>query len=897
MTTATPSCWHCGSSLPETATVCDACGSATEEIGTPTLVEGARLLPQAAGPSRPCFLDPGMRIADRYRILAPLRWGGERAVYAADDLATGRAVALQLLPEGREPEPDAVVAWRRVCHPNVCRVLGAGASEGMAFLVLQRVGGESLEVLLRRIGRLPLDKGFEIAGQLAAGLLAIHEAGARHGHLAPGNVILDGRGRVRITGWGMPERTLSVPAGRSRRQEAYQAPERLAGGPATVPSDLYSLGAILYEILTGRQARASAVGGPGAHPLPPSVLAPAIGARLDRALLQCLEWEPGSRPGSAKSLVQVVPGPPSGTVGEVAGAEAPAVELAPPPSRTGALRPAACLACLAGVLLACGAVVAFPARAPRLGGPRPAVSSAALAGRARRILRAIGHDVPGGRPERAAQACYGFATGADVLARPAATGRGAYAGAAAPAEGYFWFRESPFPLAPAGLWVSTDDPPRQHPGEAFLRLDALGRLQALAIVPAPSDAQRPPRHPDWVPLLAAAGLDPRRLVPRQPVLVPPFYLDTLAAWQGSLVRPQDGAVPVRVEAGALGGEPLYFRLVPWEAPGRPAPALEARQEGPFRAAAALPATALGLLLGVRNLRRGRANRRRAWRLFACVLAAWLAVAALGAFSSAGASLWRTTTLGEALRNALVAGLCYLGFEPLLQRRAPERIASWSRVLEGSFGDPLVGRDLLVGTLLGGAMAAAMVLQGLVARSLGGSRGRLEIAAERLNGSSQLLAGAADDLVTGLVVVLAVAVLMAAVRVARWTGGAAFLLGWAAFTAGLLLRAGDPPAMALPGAAAAALLLVLALDRCGVLAAVAALFAARLLLQYPVTGLLPAWSRPLDLLPLVLIPALAAGGLLAAWDTGAARTAPAAAPAPAVRAGTPGSAWLRRGRRA
>jgi hypothetical protein len=823
----------------------------TEEDGGTTLVEGVRPLPRPVGLPLLSALVPGTRVAGRYRLLAPLGWGGERAVYGADDLDTGEAVALQFLPPEAAPSPEVLAGWRQVSHPNVCRVLDLGDWGGRAFLVLELVKGESLDALLRRIGRLPLDKGHEIAQQLASGLAAIHNGGALHGGLTPSQVILDGRGTVRITGWGMPAE-LAGPG-------IHEAPERLEGGPATVRSDLYSLASILYGILTSRPAFEEGSRELGAHPLPPSALVRGIDSRLDRILLQCLERDPQARPPSAKSLAQALPGLDRLAAAMAAG-ETPSPEMVAAAPKVGSLRPATGLACLAGVFLALAGTLALSPRARMLGVLPLTHSTGELAERAQSILSSLGYE---SRPE---EAHYGFAADPDALARLKAAGPSRQVVAELAARrstvDHFWYRESPQPIVPANLRVTAGDPPRQVSGEVFLQLDVLGRLQALEIVPPVPPSNRPSRPVDWAPLFAAAGLDLSRFAPRQAILVPPVFVDTLAAWEGSLTQPPDVPLPVRIEAGALAGDPLYFRIVPSAEPGRPAPILRTRPEAALRNGFLFTAASLALLLGMRNLRRGRANRRWAWRLSAVVFLAWLTIAALAAPSAVNLGFWQSA-LGDALRKAAIAGLCYLGLEPFLRRRAPEKIISWSRVLAGSFRDPLVGRDVLLGTLLGSAMALVLFAQGLLTQTLTGHLGRFALEIERLNGVSGFLEGLLEDLMTALIMTLSFVVIATAIRMVRRRDDLGLLLSWTHITIGLFLRFGDPAAVAIPMAGIAAVLVVLSWGRFGLLTGIVHILTVRLILAYPVTGELSVWYAPAGLLPLALILTLAIGGFFVA----------------------------------
>ncbi|MGH9315508.1 MAG: serine/threonine-protein kinase, partial [Thermoanaerobaculia bacterium] len=149
---------------------------------------------------------PGAVLAERYRIIGLVGRGGMGEVYRADDLKLGQPVALKFLPRKLSGERTWIERFyaevrhaRQISHPNVCRVYDVGEIEGRHFLSMEYVDGEDLASLLRRIGRLPGDKAVEIARQLCAGLAAAHELGVFHRDLKPYNVMLDGRGRARIT--------------------------------------------------------------------------------------------------------------------------------------------------------------------------------------------------------------------------------------------------------------------------------------------------------------------------------------------------------------------------------------------------------------------------------------------------------------------------------------------------------------------------------------------------------------------------------------------------------------------------------------------------------------------------------------------------------------------------
>src|SRR5688572_7367663 len=140
---------------------------------------------------------PGALLAGRFRMVSLLGRGGMGEVYRAEDLKLGQAVALKFLPGPIDRAKldrfySEVRLGRQVAHPNVCRIYDVIEAEQRHFLVMEYVDGEDLASLLRRIGRVPDDKGLEIARGLCAGLAAAHEKGILHRDLKPANVMIDG---------------------------------------------------------------------------------------------------------------------------------------------------------------------------------------------------------------------------------------------------------------------------------------------------------------------------------------------------------------------------------------------------------------------------------------------------------------------------------------------------------------------------------------------------------------------------------------------------------------------------------------------------------------------------------------------------------------------------------
>lgn len=171
---------------------------------------------------------------------------------------------------------------RQVSHPNVCRVYDIGEAEGLTYLSMEYVDGEDLASLLRRIGRLPQDKALEIARQICSGLAAAHDKGVIHRDLKPANIMLDGQGKVRITDFGIAgiaERIRDVRSG----TPAYMSPEQVAGKGVTARSDIYALGIVLHELLTGKRPPLE----PGNAEMDPAI---------ERVIRRCLDPDPRMRP-------------------------------------------------------------------------------------------------------------------------------------------------------------------------------------------------------------------------------------------------------------------------------------------------------------------------------------------------------------------------------------------------------------------------------------------------------------------------------------------------------------------------------------------------------------------------------------------------------------------------
>jgi serine/threonine-protein kinase len=684
---------------------------------------GAYELPGAAPAER---FAPGTLLAGRYRIVAVLGKGGMGEVYRADDLTLGQPVALKFLPAHLAAEPDRlarfrkeVAAARRVSHPSVCRVYDIAEQDGLSFLTMEFVDGEDLSSLLRRVGRLPEEKGVEIARQLCAALAAVHEQGLLHRDLKPANVMLDGRGKARLTDFGLAAAAEDLSGTELRSgTPLYQAPEQLAGRAVTVRSDLYALGLVLYELFTGKRAfpdakRDTAPSKPSSHV---SGLSPAV----ERVILRCLEADPAAR---TRSAAEVLAGLPGGDplAAAVAAGETPSPQLVADAGEAGLLPPwvgLTLLAALVGGLLLLAWLnsrVGLLARVPVKQPP------AEMARVARQLLADFGY------PDPPADAAGYYFVDYPYLGRVAredpSPDRWRRLAAGRPSAVYFFYRQSPEPLAATSIsgdlpLIGPADPPPTRPGMATILLDASGRLLKLSIVPQCDDTRtRTGGSFDWGRLFRAAGLefDPKTVI-KDEDWVPPCAFDERVTVLEQLPDRPDG--PVRVEAAAYRGRPVWFRLT-----------IDGWVTGEGRNLSAENLSLMywlflvppGLLLAVRNIRAGRADWHGASCLTLFVLATAVLAWVIGGHHAPAVSSEVEQAVALVSKygyQAALLGLYYLALEPAVRRRWPWGQTAWNRLLAGRFRSPLVGRDVLAGLVFGVSVALLPPTISLSAEALG-----------------------------------------------------------------------------------------------------------------------------------------------------------------------------------
>jgi len=680
--------------------------------------------PRTPGRSASSSLAPGSIIAGRYRLVALLGKGGMGEVYRGEDLTLDHPVALKFLPAGTAVGESQLAQFhnelrtaRQVSHKNVCRLYDLGEADGRRFLTMEYVDGEDLASLLRRIGRLPADKAIEIARQLCAGLAAAHERGVVHRDLKPANVMIDGDGNVRITDFG-----LAVAAGAADAERAgtpqYMAPEQLAGKPATMQSDIYALGLILFEVFTGRRAfDAKTIADlirqhESGQVTTPSSVVRDLDPAVERIILRCLEKDPAKRPPSALAVAAALPGA-NPLADALAAGETPSPELLAAAGEREALGVGRGLAALAVVVALLVINIAVEPGTSLTGLVPFDKPPAVLADRAQQILGSLGYT--GSTADQAS----GFAITDEYLRHVAVNDRTParwnVLRIGSPPVVRFWYRSSPRTMTPQQPQrnPSTSDPPMNVPGMTLVILDTRGRLNELHVVPPrfdpnpPADAAAAPSGvhdapPNWAALFDAAGLRLDAFASAAPEWTPRDFADTRAAWTGP--PPDRSDLSVRIEAAAYRGRPVSFVVVgPWTPrPGTQTASAAATSETILNTLVEMMTIAFSLaamLLARHNVGAKRADTRGAARLAMAVIVGYFAAWIIAAHHVADVSAELTAfskQFSMFLFEAALLWVFYLALEPYVRRFSPDAMLGWTRLLAGYVRDPRVGRDILTG---------------------------------------------------------------------------------------------------------------------------------------------------------------------------------------------------------
>ena len=259
-------------------------------------------------------LHEGLVLGDRYSLSSRIASGGMGDVWEADDTVLSRQVAVKVLRPGTDEEVFArrfrseALYSANLCHANIATVFDYGEEDTLAYLVMELVPGEPLSTLVQREGALEPARVRAIMGQAALALGAAHEAGVVHRDVKPANILVAPDGTVKLTDFGIAraiDGSGQTQTGEVLGTPHYLSPEQALGEPATGASDLYALGVVAHELLTGR--RPFDKGTPVATALaqvndPPPPLPPHVPPGLRALIEQCLAKKPEDRPASAREL-------------------------------------------------------------------------------------------------------------------------------------------------------------------------------------------------------------------------------------------------------------------------------------------------------------------------------------------------------------------------------------------------------------------------------------------------------------------------------------------------------------------------------------------------------------------------------------------------------------------
>lgn len=689
---------------------------------------------------------PGQVLGSRYRVIARLGSGGMGEVYRAEDLVLGSEVALKFIADmltndesSRERLAVEVRTARRVTHPNVCRVHDLGDINGRRFISMEYIDGEDLATLLRRIGRLPIDKGLEIGRQIGEALQAAHDQNVLHRDLKPSNVLIDGRGIARLVDFGLAALTTEVKRGDGTLigTPAYMSPEQLASKPCSIKSEIYAFGLILYEILTGKGVfkprNLDELYDLHTQPkVPPRELVPELDPGVESVIMCCLDEDPANRPVSIAAALAALPGSDPLTRAIATGQTPSPEALAAGGPGTGlSLRVAAgALLLIVTGLLACTLLYRRVALIPQVPLDKPL---AALDDRAQTLLNELGYKTTqmytASDFDIYERLLWSIAEHDQSLNRWERISRGR------PAPIDYWYRQGVTPLAPSNNLdaVSMWDPPHAVAGMAAVRLDPLGRLRELTVVTEPTTVGQPPGAGAWVTpgsaaistlavngqapcdvaAFEAAGLDIARFSPAKPQRIPPMFVEDRRAWTGTY--PEYADEPIRVEIATLGSHVVAFRIIEekWaDASSWITPAISL--EGVFGRTLLIMADVLVLLGGAwlswRNLHEHRGDGAGAAKV-AGVVAGLLLLSMLLTRRHTSSVVLEATVVRDAILFAVSRGVIawvgYVALEPVVRRLWPRTLVAWSRVLAGKCIGPMMGQCLLVG--LGAGTVCALIM--------------------------------------------------------------------------------------------------------------------------------------------------------------------------------------------
>jgi serine/threonine protein kinase len=697
-----------GSPEPEVTLDATSPGAPVKESGTPACV------PQ---------FKPGDMIDNRFVVVRFIARGGMGEVFEVEDRQLrGVHVALKTIlsqyavdPVMRQRFEREVLSAREVVHPNLCPIYDLGhwnrPGGTVTYLTMKLLPGESLAARIFRAGPLASEEVLCLMRQVGAGIAAAHDAGILHRDIKSANIILQGSGaelQAWVTDFGLARALLSEETVLTVQGVAgtpgYMAPEIFHGDAPSKASDIYALGVVAYQALTGRLPQISLLPGKkGAS----SFRTSEIPEPWRRFVEGCLKPAVEERFKTVPQAMQALPSnagqnneaePLAGT-----GGVTPLTKFVADAGSDVAMSVPVAITCLAIVLVGIAGLCFLRQRTGIVNQIPMENSSEVLAAKARDIAKSLGYT------ERPVDTSFGWNYNEDYLryvgGGKSFSAHGRNFSAQHPPAVFFWLRESPHYLV---NYASINAPKRferdtLEPGMLDVLLDSEGRLIEFQAMPQQTEHSGGGQKPefDWVHLFLAAGLDPSRFTRVQPMIHPQGSYDSQAAWTGSWeTNPKD---LLRVETAAYLGQPVFFRIIgPWTRPDEhPSWSAGVISFATFLFFLVMLPIGAGLLAW-RNARLGRADQQGAFRLAASAFLCMFLGSVVG--NNHVPTFAEITTLFSALRDAFVTGVIfwvvYMAAEPVVRRRSPATLIAWTRLLEGRLRDPRIGRELLAGFVLG-----------------------------------------------------------------------------------------------------------------------------------------------------------------------------------------------------
>lgn len=658
----------------------------------------------------------GTIISGRYYIESLIGKGGMGAIYKARDQLLNIPVAVKFLLSHSDDHVaqmlNEVRFARSITHPTICRVYDIGSMDSLFYFTMELIEGEDLTSLLRRIGRLSTDKVLDISRQLCAGLAAAHSKGILHRDLKPANIMIDREGKIKITDFGL------ATSMDWRRQEdgpvgtlLYMAPEQFSGGELDERSDIYALGMVLYELITGKppyknreilklyqEKMENLI-------IPPQDLVSDVPISLQAVILKSLDPIPDLRPANALEVATRLPGIDALHVAHQAGVT-PRPEMvalgeglvwntAPVRWTLFALLPLL----LAGILL-------ISDRSTGIGHLQHLKAPEILADRCEGILAQL--DYAG----TVRWTDYGFIPNVHPKGAEDAV--------------LFWYlqhREANRPVLFAQTrQVALNSPDiTKDTARLLILLNAsqqliMFNLESSIVLDHSRDIPI-----DWADMLALSGIQSARTKVAQTYL-PRVFADRRHAWESD--NPDQSGQTLCIEAAEFENRPVYYSIAPCD------DHFELPDSEPvwFRNVTSLLSFPITLFLigwtiflGIRNYREGRSDNLGGKRLIISFFVVTL-IAGLLSYGHIAHPFETDTDSGLMLLIGwpVLVWLCYMALEPFARKHCSHTLIAWSRFLQGQMGDRAVGFSILAGASFGSLGALIGKLDRLIPDWIGTS---------------------------------------------------------------------------------------------------------------------------------------------------------------------------------